>query len=111
MTTTPYTITDESYDRLISNAPVPVVLDFWAEWCPPCKHITPWMERLAANHGEALRVGLINADDCPDIIGRHAVSGLPTILLLKDGKVVHRQVDALNEQQLNDLVHEHLLGD
>ena len=110
MSTSPITITDESYDQLIKECPLPVVLDFWADWCPPCKLITPWMERLAKSHGDQVRVGMVNVDECPAIVERCLSKGMPTILFMKKGEIIHRQVDQLNEQDLGELVQKHLLA-
>ena len=100
----PLDITDEMFDTTVLAADKPVVVDFWAEWCPPCHMVSEWMERLAADYRDQLLVTKINADTNPETIATCGVLGLPTILLVRDGEIVHRQVDEINEAGLRTLV-------
>lgn len=110
MSTFPKTIDDATYQQFVSEADRPVVLDFWADWCPPCKLITPWLERLAAQHAGQIAVGLVNVDDCPEMVAHFNIQSMPTLLFLKDGQIVHRQLERFDEAGLGQLVVEHLLG-
>ena len=89
------TSVDESnFEREVLEAPVPVVVDFWAAWCGPCRMVAPELEALASNHGAALKVVKVDVDASPGIAQRYGVSGIPTIALFRDGQPVALSVGA-----------------
>ena len=110
MSTFPLTIDDANYQQFVSEAHRPVVLDFWADWCPPCKLITPWMDRLAVNYADQIIVGLINVDNCPEMVTHFNIQSMPTVLFLNEGQIVHRQLERFDEAGLGQMVVRHLLG-
>ena len=93
-------ITDASFESDVLKAPGPVLVDFWAEWCGPCKQIAPALEDLATELGEKVTVAKLNIDENPKIPGQFGVRGIPTLMLFKDGKVAATKVGALPKGQL-----------
>jgi thioredoxin 2 len=92
-----------------TTASVPVVVDFWAPWCGPCRMVSPALERLAEAHAGRMKVVKLNVDDAPDIAARFGVQGIPQLLLLRAGQEVDRLVGALPEAQLRAWVARHLV--
>jgi thioredoxin 1 len=87
-------VTDNSFDADVLGADVPVVVDFWAEWCGPCKQIGPALEEIATEMGEKLRVAKVNIDENPQAPSRYGIRGIPTLLIFRDGELVDRKVGA-----------------
>jgi thioredoxin 1 len=79
-------LTDSTFDETISGAEKPVLVDFWAEWCGPCKMIAPVLEELATENGEKLQVAKLNVDDNPNVAMRYNVMSIPTLLVFKPGE-------------------------
>ena len=94
------TLTDTTFDEEIATADVPVVVDFWAEWCGPCKMIAPILSEVATEQGEKLRVVKVNVDDSPDIARRFDIMSIPTLIVFKDGEPVKRMLGAKGKGQL-----------
>ncbi|MEW9532980.1 thioredoxin [Microbispora sp. NPDC049125] len=84
------TLTAENFDELVLRSGKPVLVDFWTEWCPPCKMIAPILEQIADEYGERLTVAKIDADAHPEIAQRYGVMGFPTLNLYRDGEVVQQ---------------------
>ena len=88
------TLSDATFDESVGSAETPIVVDFWAEWCGPCKMITPVLEDIASEHAGKLQVAKLNVDDNPDIARRYEVMSIPTLLVFKDGQPAKRIVGA-----------------
>ncbi len=88
------TLSTTSFDELIASSELPVLVDFWAEWCGPCKAIAPILEEIATEEGDRVRVAKLNVDDNPDIARRFDVMSIPTLILFKEGSPEARLVGA-----------------
>ena len=87
------TITKENFTNEVIKSDNPVLLDFWASWCGPCRMVSPVVDEIAAAHPE-IKVGKVNVDEQPDLAGFYQVSSIPTLMVFKDGKIVNRAVGA-----------------
>ena len=102
------TLTDSTFDEEIGGAATPVLVDFWAEWCGPCKMISPVLEEIAREQAGRVTIAKLNVDDAPDVARRFDVMSIPTLLLFKDGKQVHRMIGAKGKSQLLQELDRHL---
>ncbi len=100
----PLHISDEMFEKVVMQSDLPVIVDFWAPWCNPCKMIAPTLDKLAKELDGKLVVAKINTDDHAEWMQKFGIQGIPTLLFVSNGKVVHRQVGALPERMLRDVV-------
>jgi thioredoxin 1 len=94
------TVSDATFDETVGGSSNPVVVDFWAEWCGPCKMIAPALEEIASEHRGKVTVAKLNVDDNPDTARRYDVMSIPTLLIFRDGEPVKRLVGAKGKGQL-----------
>jgi len=93
-------LTAETFDEVVGATDGPVLVDFWAEWCGPCKMIAPILEEIATEHGEALTIAKVNVDEAGEIAQRYQVMSLPTLLVFDRGEVVKKMVGASGKAKM-----------
>ncbi|GGV27069.1 thioredoxin [Actinomadura sp. LOL_016] len=106
--TSPVTVTDATYDAEVLQSDVPVLVDFWADWCPPCKMIAPVLDQIAAELDGKLKIAKMNYDENPATPGKYGVLGLPTLLLIKNGEVVEQVTGAKPKRAFLKIIEPHL---
>ena len=94
------TLDDATFDESVGGAETPLLVDFWAEWCGPCKMIAPVLEDIAREHPDRIKIAKLNVDDNPNVARRFDVMSIPTLLLFADGEVKKRLVGAKGKAQL-----------
>jgi thioredoxin 1 len=103
------TVSDAAFEQTVLKSDKPVMLDFWAEWCQPCKMLTPTVEELAGDFEGQILVGKLNVDDNPNTATTYGIRGIPTLLFLKDGKVVQQIVGVKSKAEIKKIIEENLL--
>jgi thioredoxin 1 len=95
-----YEITDDNFATEVEASETPVLVDFWAPWCAPCKMVAPIVEEIASEYEGKLKVGKLNTDENPQVPTKFGIMGIPTLMIFKNGKVVERIVGALGKGAL-----------
>ena len=106
--TSTITVNDENFDDEVLRSDIPVLVDFWAEWCGPCKVFGPTIEELASDYQGKVKVAKLNVDDNPQAAGRFGVRGIPTLIVFKDGKAQEAAVGVRPKGQLSELIEKYL---
>jgi thioredoxin 1 len=104
------TFTDASFDTDVINSETPVLVDFWAEWCGPCRMMTPTIDTLATEYAGRVKIGKLNVDENQGTAMRYQVRGIPMLLLFKGGKVVEQRVGAAPKTDVQRMIESHLNG-
>jgi len=97
-------VSDGSFESDVLKSSVPVLVDFWASWCGPCKAIAPAIDELAKQYAGQIKVAKVNVDENPATPGKFGVRGIPTLILFKDGQIVDQVVGAVPKNQLDGLI-------
>jgi thioredoxin 1 len=100
----PINVTDDAFEKVVLQSKIPVVVDFWAPWCGPCKMVESALNNIAKEYAGKLIVARINTDDNQKWAQEYDIRGIPTILFIGDSKILHRQVGAVPEVYLRDMV-------
>jgi thioredoxin 1 len=104
----PIHVTDPAFEKTVMRSAVPVIVDFWAPWCGPCKMVAPVLEKLAKEYAGKLLIAKVNVDDNPESTGKFGIQNIPTMMFISNGKIVHRQVGAMPEGILRSMVSQFL---
>ncbi|KTD52021.1 putative thioredoxin 1 [Legionella quinlivanii] len=98
------TVTDASFSQDVLNSTKPVLVDFWAEWCGPCRALTPILEEVAASHHEQITFAKVNIDENPQTPSKYGVMSIPTLIIFKNGQVAAMKMGLLSKSQLTAFV-------
>ncbi|MDZ7836435.1 MAG: thioredoxin [Actinomycetota bacterium] len=93
-------LTDSDFEDKVVNSDLPVLVDFWAVWCGPCKMIAPELEKLSDEKGDVLKIGKLNVDENRDTAIKYGISSIPTLLLFKDGKIAKKLIGAMSKDKI-----------
>jgi thioredoxin 1 len=102
------TFTDSAFDQDVLNSETPVLVDFWAPWCGPCRAMGPTVDAIASEYAGKIKVGKMNTDDNPGTPMRYGIRGIPTLLLFKGGQVVDQRVGAMPKPEVLKMIAPHL---
>ena len=98
------TLTEANFREQVLQSPVPVLVDFWAEWCGPCRMIAPVLDELAGEYAARIQIGKVNVDDNQQLAGEYRISGIPTLLLFKGGRVEETLIGLKSKRDLKSAV-------
>ena len=103
-------VNEDNFDAIVINSDKPVLVDFWAEWCGPCKMLTPTIEAIAEEYKDKSSIVKINVDDAPAIATKYGIRSIPSILLFSKGEVVEQRVGAVSKEELTSLLDKTIEG-
>ena len=103
-------VNEENFDTIVINSDKPVLVDFWAEWCGPCKMLTPTIEAIAEEYKDKSSIVKINVDDAPAIATKYGIRSIPSILLFSKGDVIEQRVGAVSKEELTSLLDKTIEG-
>jgi len=101
-------VTDKNFNDEVIKSDLPVLVDFWAEWCGPCKMVEPEVEKLLDEKKEVLKVGRLNVDESRDTAIKYGISSIPTLMLFKNGEVKEKLIGAMSKDRILDKISQHL---
>ena len=103
-----FVATDQNFEEEVIKSAVPVVIDFWAAWCVPCKMIAPTLDELAQEFAGKAKIGKLNVDENREIAGKYGIRGIPSLLLFKDGEIKDQMVGVHSKQEISNMISKNL---
>ena len=97
-------LSEATFDKVVNESSKPVLVDFWASWCGPCKMVAPILEEIAQEYGDKIVIAKLNIEENPNIAPKFGIRGIPTLLIFKNGQVAATQVGALSKAQLKNFI-------
>jgi len=97
-------VNDSNFEEIVLKSKQPVMIDFWAEWCAPCRAIAPYIDQIATEYEDKAIVGKVNIEQSPDIANKYGIRNIPTILFFKDGELVNKQVGMASKVALTNML-------
>jgi len=104
-------LSDSSFEQEVTKSQIPVVVDFWAPWCPPCKKIAPVLEEIAKEYGGKIEIKKVNVDEFPQLAAKFDIKGIPALIFFKNGEVVEKLVGAVPKSNITDTINAKLIED
>ena len=101
-------VTDDTFEQEVQQSPMPVLVDYWADWCGPCKMIAPILDEVSKDYSGRLQVAKMNVDENREVPGKYGIRGIPTLMLFKGGELAATKVGALSKAQLTAFLDGHL---
>jgi thioredoxin 1 len=101
-------VSDSSFEKEVLQSEKPVLVDFWAEWCPPCRMLAPTVEAVAEQYADSADVVKLNVDENPSTAGAYGIKGIPTLILFREGKEVERVVGAISKESISRIVEKYI---
>lgn len=97
-------LTEENFKQEVLDSSIPVLVDFWAEWCGPCKMIAPLIDELAGEYSGKIKICKLNVDDCPQTTAKYSIFSIPTLLIFKNGKPIEQLVGAQSKKTISEKI-------
>jgi len=97
-------LVDRNFEKEVLKADIPVLVDFWASWCPPCKMVEPVLDKLEKEYAGKVKIGKLNVDRNPVMASRYQIKGVPTFIIFREGRIMKRDVGAKSEGQLRQMI-------
>ena len=104
-------LTDKNFEEEVLRSDIPVLVEFWASWCPPCKMMEPILRKLEIEYEGRVKIGTLNVDLNPKTAAKYGITGVPTFILFRNGQEIYRDVAAKSEEQLRDIIEKALKGE
>ena len=101
-------VNDSNFEQEVLQATTPVLVDFWATWCGPCRKLGPVLDEIANDYADKLKVVIVNADECAETVKANSISGLPSLLIFKNGEAVERMVGLMPKSTIVNNIEKHL---
>ncbi len=101
-------LTEKNFDQEVLKSDKPVLVDFWAAWCMPCKVLGPIIEEIAKDHSDKIKVGKLNVDEAGDIAGQFNIISIPTLIVFKDGKPVNQRIGAGSKKAIEEFIADYI---